>query len=292
MLLGLAALVLVAIPARLLAATINRTRDGLASRGAPQLAGRNHARAEFETAPEVSVNRWLIAGAALAAAAGLVMLSGPITDQPAYLRLFIAVVLALGIVNAVGVLVPLWWGRGLFRADISATFLPRYLLLVGVTALGSRALGLEPALLFALLGSVALARETPVAVRGQLAAVRASTLVALALVSWLVLGLLPAASGLVPTLAAEVLNTVVLTALGSAVLVLIPVGRTSGRSILAWSPSIWAGLAVTTFAIMFGVLAPTMDPQGAALIGAAAGVFAAVSVGAWAWQRFVSPSLS
>jgi hypothetical protein len=295
-LLAIAAVVLLAIPARLLAGTISRARGGRPLWHDAQLSGRNRARVEFETAPDVRVNRGLVAGAALAAAAALVMLSGPITDQPAYLRLFVAVVLALVLVNAVAILVPLWWGTRVLRVEMSVTFLPRYLLLVGVAALGSRILDLHPALLFGLLGSVAVAGGAGAAARGRLAAVRASSLVVLAVTGWLLLGILPAANGFTSTLAAEVVNTIVLAAIGSAVLVLIPIGSTSGRTILAWSPPVWAGLIVVAFSVLFGVLSPTFDAvrggSGTALVWTAAGAFAAVSVGAWAWQRFVSPSLN
>jgi len=291
-LLALAALLLLAIPARLLAGTVSRARNGHPLVAERHLAGRNRARVEYETAPELRLNRRLVAGAALVAAAALVMLSGPITDQPAYLRLFVAVIIALGIVNAIGVLVPLWWGRRVLRVEISPTFLPRYLLLVGVTALGSRLFGIEPALLFGLLGSVALAVGSNSVARGQLAAVRAGSLIALALVGWLLLGITSGAGGFLGTLTAEVLNALVLTASGSAALVMIPVGRTSGRSILAWSPWIWIGLTIGAFSVLFGVLSPSLAGGGSTLVWVAAGAFAAISVGAWAWQRYVSPALN
>lgn len=291
-LLALAALVLFAIPARLLAGTVSRARNGHPLVGERHYAGRNRARVEYETAPELRVNRRLVAGAGLVAAAALIMLSGPITDQPAYLRLFVAVIIALVVVNAVGVLVPLWWGRRVLRVDATPTFLPRYLLLVGVTALGSRLLGVEPALLFGLLGSVALAAGTNPVARGQLAAVRASSLVVLALLGWLLLGIASGAGGFLGALTAEVLNALVLTAAGSAVLVLMPVGRTSGRSVLIWSPWIWVALTITAFWVLFGVLSPTLNGGGSALVWIAACAFAAFSVGAWAWQRFVTPALN
>lgn len=291
-LLALAALVLVAIPARLLAGTISRARNGHPLWGEQRFAGRNRARIEYETAPDVRLNRRLIAGAALLAAAALVMLSGPIEDQPAYLRLFGAVLVALVLVNAVGMLVPLWWGRRVLRVRTSVTFLPRYLLLVAITALGSRLFGIEPAILFGLLGSVAIPAGLEPAVRGRLAAVRASSLVALAVIGWLVLGVLPEASGFLPALTAEVMNAVVLASLGSAVLVLIPIGTTSGRGILSWSPLGWTAITITAFTILFGVLSPRFDVGGSLLAWVAAGSFAAFSVGAWAWQRFVSPALN
>ena len=294
-LLALGAVLLLAIPARLLAGTISLSRGSRLLWAGAMIAGRNRRREEFETAPSMRLNRWLVGGAALVAAATLVMLSGPVADRPAYLRLLVAVIIALAVVNAVGSLVPLWWSSRVLKLKASVTFLPRYLLLVAVTALGSRLLEIHPALIFGILGSVAVATDSTVVRHGQLAVVRAGSLIVLAVVGWLILGALPSADGFLSTLGAEIANSVVLAAIGSAVLMLIPIGNTCGRSILAWSPPIWAGLTVVAFTILFGVLSPVVDLwQGGGsvtLLWVAASAFAALSVGAWSWQRFVVPTL-
>jgi len=293
-LLALGAVLLLAVPSRLLAGTISRARGGRPLWNGTSIAGRNRARDEFETAPTVQWNRWLLGGAALVAAATLVMLSGPVMSQPAYLRLLLAVVIALVLVNLTAAFVPLWWGSRILRIDATLTFLPRYLVLVAVAAIGSRVLDIQPALLFGLLGSLSAAVGATALQRGQLAAVRAGSLIALAMVGWVVLGVLPGASGFGANLIAEVVNTVVLASVGSAVLVLVPLGRTSGRSVLSWSPPVWAGLMVAAFTLLFAVLAPVVDGWQHAgtvpLLWVAAGVFAALSGGAWAWQRFVAPA--
>jgi hypothetical protein len=294
-LLALGVVLLLAVPARLLAGTISRARGGRPLWHGAAITGRNHSGEEFQTAPSVRLHRGLAGAAALVTAATLVMLSGPVLDRPAYLRLLIATILGLLVVNAVGALVPLWWSSRVLRVPASVTFLPRYLLLVGAAALASRVFGIHPALLFALLGSVQIgAGQTP-ARRGQLAAVRAGGLIALAVAGWLLLGALPAADGFLAALGRESANIVVLAAAGSAALVLIPLGKTSGRSILAGSPPAWAGLTVLAFTVMFAVLSPTALPWPGAgtptLLWVATWAFAAVGVGSWAWQRFVLPSL-
>ena len=294
-LLALGCLLLLAIPARLLSGTITRARAGRPLWSGTPISGRNHPRDDFERAPTVLVNRWLLVGAALLAAATLVMLSGPIGSRPAYLRLLAAVMIALLLVNAAGALVPRWWSRRVLGLGASVTFLPRYLLLVGVMALASRVFEVHPALLFGLLGSVTIAADVRPERRGQLAAVRAGSLILLAVVGWLLLGVLPQAAGFAGAFGAEVANSVVLAAIGSAAIVLVPLGSTSGRSILAWSPPVWAGLTVLAFTIMFAVLSPTMTigrgDGTSTLLWVSAGVFAALSTGAWAWQRFVSPAV-
>jgi len=294
-LLTLGALGLLVVPARLLAGTVARARNGRPLFNRHRFSGRNRAGEEFEVAPTVRLNRWVVGGGAILAAAALVLLSGPVTSAPAYLRLLLAVVLALGVVNAVATLVPQWWGSRALHVEVDVTFLPRYLLLVAVTALGSRAFDLHPALLFGLLGSVVVTQGPVAGQRGRLAAIRAGSLLALGLVALLLVGVLPPADTFVSALAAEFANTIVLASIGSAVLVLIPVGSTSGRSILAWSPPIWAALAVPAFLTLFVLLSPMLPRwQGdgtATLLWVVAAAFAAVSVAVWAWQRWVLPAL-
>ncbi|WP_104167133.1 Ig-like domain-containing protein [Cryobacterium sp. N22] len=292
-LLTLGALLLLVVPARLLAGTITRARDGRPVFRGHRLAGRNRAGEEFEVAPTLRVNRWVAYGGTVVAAAVFVLLSGPVSATPAYLRLLLAVALALVIVNTVATLVPQWWGSRALHIEVTTTILPRYLAVVAVTALASRLFELQPALLFGLLGSVVVGAGPGAAQRGQLAAIRAGSLFALGLAALLIVGTLPTADGFLSTLAAEVANTVVLASIGSAVLVLIPIGNTSGRSILAWSPPIWAALTVPAFLTLFTLLSPMLPrwtgTGSAVLLWVAAAGFAVVSVAAWAWQRFVLP---
>ncbi|MBX0299642.1 hypothetical protein K2F54_06595 [Cryobacterium sp. 1639] len=294
-LLTLGALLLLVIPARLLAGTVSKARDGRPVFGGHHLSGRNHPREDFEVAPTVNLSRSVIAGAALVTAAVFVLLSGPVAGTPNYLRLVLAVILALAVVNAVATLVPQWWGSRALHLDVTTTVLPRYLVLVAITALGSRAFELHPALLFGLLGSIVVGNGPLAAQKGQLAAVRAGSLLALGLAGLVVVGTLPAADGFFSSLAAEFVNTVVLASIGSAVLVLIPVGSTSGRSILAWSPPVWAALALPAFLALFVLLSPTFAGWAGdgtvRLLWVAAVGFAGVSLAIWAWQRFVAPAL-
>ncbi|WP_166787869.1 Ig-like domain-containing protein [Cryobacterium adonitolivorans] len=292
--LTLGALLLLVVPARLLAGTVTRARNGRPVFRGHRLAGRNRAGEEFDVAPTLLVNRWVVYGGTVAAAAVLVLLSGPVSATPAYLRLLLAVTLALVVVNAVATLVPQWWGSRALHVDVTTTILPRYLAFVAVTALASRLFELQPALLFGLLGSVVVGSGPGAAQRGQLAAIRAGSLFGLGLAALLVVGTLPVADGFLSALAAEVANTVVLASIGSAVLVLIPIGNTSGRSILAWSPPIWAALTVPAFLTLFTLLSPMLPRwtgNGTAmLLWFVAVGFAVLSVTAWAWQRFVLPT--
>jgi len=299
--LALGALLLIALPLRMLAGTISRTRGGRPLWSGPTLAGRNRVREEFEVAPTVRLNRWLRGGAALLAAATFVMLSGPVVDQPAYLRLLLAVIIGLILVNSVAILVPLWWSSRVLGLRGAVRFLPRYLLLIAAAAIASRTLDVHPALLFGLLGSVSLLAKTAAdgasptpAQRGQLAAVRVGCLTVFAVLAWSLGALLPVASDFATSLAAETVNTIVLAAIGGAVLILVPIGHTSGRSILAWSPPIWTGLTIVAYGILFAALAPAIDQLQSSGSGTVlwivAASFAVLCASAWVWQRFVTPA--
>jgi outer membrane biosynthesis protein TonB len=294
-LLTLGALILLIIPARLLAGTISRARGGKPLVSGHRFAGRNHPHEDFEVPPTVHLARPVVAAAALLAGAVFVLLSGPVTGTPNYLRLFLAVVLALAVVNAVGILIPRWWGSRAQHLDVSASVLPRYLVVVALTALASRALELEPALIFGLLGSIVVRTGPLAAERGQLAAVRAGSLLLLGLGGLAVSGALSASGGAVAALTTEFVNTVVLASVGSAVLVLIPIGNTSGRSVLAWSPPVWAALAVPAYLTLFVLLSPTIAGWSGTgtvtTLWVAAAVFAGLSVALWAWQRYVVPAI-
>ena len=297
--LALGALLLIALPLRMLAGTISRTRGGRPLWSAPTLTGRNREREEYEVAPTVRLNRWLRGGAALVAAATFVMLSGPVVDQPAYLRLLVAVIIGLILVNGVAILVPLWWSSRVLGLRGAVRFLPRYLLLIAAAAIASRIFDVHPAVLFGLLGSVSLLAKTDAgapptpAQRGQLAAVRVGALTVFAVLAWSIGALLPAASDFATSLVAETVNTIVLAAIGGAVMILVPIGHASGRSILAWSPPIWTGLTVLAYGILFAALAPAIDQLQTSGSGTVlwiiAATFAALCASAWVWQRFVTP---
>ncbi|MFT2815678.1 hypothetical protein [Leifsonia sp. A12D58] len=304
-----AVLLLLVVPALLLSSTITRARGGKPLWRTAKLSGRNRAAVEFETAPTLRISRPLSQGAAVVAAAAFIVMSGPIADQPAYLRLLIGAILAVALVNAVSVFVPLWWSSRVLNVSATYKFMPGSLFIVGAAALASRYIDLNPAFLFGLLFGItvgataaesdamadAAARARELATRGRLAAVRAASLIILAVVGWLILPLLPPSTSLLATFSAEFVNIVVLTSLGSAAVLLAPLTRTSGRSLLAWSPPIWAGLAVSTLTVLFVSMTPVFAAANASgtatVVWLSAIGFALVSVCIWGWYTYIAPIL-
>lgn len=312
-LLALAALLLLALPARLLAATIARGRAARAAEGAAprergSIFGRNRSRAELgeadallggrpddtaATTAEPSRPVWLAPLTGIVAAA-LVTLSTSITDPGAYLRLLVAVVVAIALVNAVWVLAARGLARQLHRPVPPVAVRPGLLVLVAVAALGSRLFGLEPALLFGLVLGVAIAPEVGRIVRGRIAAVQISATAALGVLAWLLTGILPAPTGGVSAFLLEGANALAQVGIGSSAIALLPVGGLAGRAIFQWSRLLWTGMSLVVYTLLFALLLPvaSLVEAGSGLIVAtiAALVFAVISVSVWLWQRYVEPA--
>ena len=329
--LAVAALLLLVLPARLLTAGIARGRssrtDG--SRRA-SLFGRNRPRSEVSDAsalfggsagsaryalsagsamsagsasiggtsasPDPSDRRPLWLGlAVMAGAAVLVTLSTPVSDPAAYLRVLLAVTIAIAAVNALWVLA----GRGLAPhlglAVPRVTVRPGMLTIVAVAALGSRLLGLSPALLFALVLGLALAPHAGRVRRGRIAAVQVSAVAALGVIAWLTVGLLPSPTGALTAFLMETANALAMVGIGSASILLLPLGGLPGRAIAQWSRWLWGGLSVVVYTVLFALLLPvaSLVENGIGIlvvVGVAAG-FAAASLVVWLWRRYVAPAL-
>jgi hypothetical protein len=172
---------------------------------------------------------------------------------------------------------------------------PGLLAVVAVTAIGSRILGLSPALLFGLVLGVALGPHAGRVRRGRIAAVQVSAVAALGVIAWLTVGLLAAPTGAFSAFLIEFANAVALVGIGSSAIALLPVAGLAGRSIAQWSRWLWAGLTLVVYTMLFALLLPVASlvetGAGTALIMLAAFAFAAFSVSVWLWERYVAPAL-
>ncbi|RFA09776.1 hypothetical protein B7R54_11600 [Subtercola boreus] len=297
---ALAALLLVAAPARLMAGAVSVATHARAKRRGTRLTGRNRPRAEYDRAPELSVNPWLLASVAVVAAAAIGMLSGPVENQPAYLRLLAAICLAFALLNAVSLLVPRFLGLRMLGVRSVVTFAPRYLVLAVIASLVSRVFTIEPALLFGLVLAIGCVDGVSQRIRGQFAMLHLLSLLVLGGVAWTTISLLPDLNSPFGAFTTETLNTLVLGSFGAAAVLVLPFGRLSGRALFTWSRPAWLATALGSFTLLAAVVAPAVAP-GSGLIAAPAPAvlplllvavgFAAVSLSVWAWLRFVAPSL-
>ncbi|MGD8167746.1 hypothetical protein ACEXOS_011040 [Herbiconiux sp. P16] len=306
------ALLLVALPARLLAGTMETVaaRDGarpgrgpVAGRMLAALLGRNRSRHEYDRAPELRISPRVTAGAAVLAAAAIVTLSGPVENQPAYLRLFLAVVAALGLVNLFATVLPARIASLAFGITSTVRLRPALLLIAAGLALVSRLADLEPSLVFGLVAGLVVAdsagTDPPRAVEptapGKLATLQVLALGVLGAVAWLASGALGDQTGSADILLAayaEFLHVVVLASFGATSVLLLPIGRSAGRRLLAWSPATWLLLAVASFTALAMLFVPALARAAAdgrlVVLLVAVIAFAAISVSAWAWTRFVA----
>ncbi|MGH1549046.1 Ig-like domain-containing protein [Leifsonia poae] len=324
--LAIAALLLLVLPARLLAAALARGRRERGRRGTRgSVFGRNRPRADVSDASalfgsgsasargaEREASDAVASGAAASATAStgisgwttaavgaatvlLVSLSAPVSEAGAYPGVLLAIALAVAVINAVWVLA----GRGLAtHLHLPAPRLvlrPGMLVVVAVAALGSRVLGLSPALLFALVLGLAMGPHAGRVRRGRISAVQVSAVAALGVLAWLAVGALPAATTPFTAFLAEFVNVLALAGIGSAAVALLPVGGLAGRAIAKWSRWLWGGLSLVVYTVLFALLLPvaSLVEHGVGVIvivGVAVG-FAAASVAFWLWERYVVPAL-
>jgi hypothetical protein len=293
---GVIALLLV--PARLLANLV-AARFSVARRhghGISHFTGRNRSAAEFERAPELpSPGVWVTGVFGIVMTAILVMLANPIEGQPGYLRLLIASVIALLLVNAAGTLVPVvlarWWKAGPATIKLA----PRYLIAVAAASALSRALELQPAILFGLVFTVSLVSVIGAELRGKVAIARIAAVFSVGVVGWIATGLIGQPSGFWGALGSEIAGITAMVGVGSAAIMLIPLGQLSGRAIYSWSKPLWMAVTLVMFTALFLQLGPVIDSwQGgvAATVAVLLAVgFGAVSLSLWLWRRYVQPAL-
>jgi len=125
--------------------------------------------------------------------------------------------------------------------------------------------------------------------------VQVSAVAALGVVAWLAVGLLPTPSTPLAAFVAAFVNVLALTGIGSAAVMLLPIGGLAGRAIARWSRWLWGGLSLVVYTVLFALLLPvaSLVERGVGVIvivGVAVG-FAAASVAFWLWERYVAPAL-
>ncbi len=312
------ALVLVALPARLLTGALETAVAGIdprspgAIRAPPvgasarmrralgSLLGRNRNRheREYDRAPDVTITPGVKVAAGLLATAAVVTLSEPVLGQPAYLRLFVAVTAAVVVVNLAATLLPRMLVRRVFGIASTVRLQPSLLLITAAFAVVSRVGDIQPALVFGLVGAVTVSASLGRADRGRLSAVRVICLLVTGAAGWIFAGAISpaAASPASPELWSSALlefgNVVAMSSFGAAAVLVLPFGGAAGRRLLDWSPATWVLLTVTSFAAFAMLFVPGIvaaSAQGALLVpGIAVAAFAAVSLSVWAWMRFVA----
>ncbi|MEO7121629.1 MAG: hypothetical protein ABIY53_00580 [Lacisediminihabitans sp.] len=284
-LLALGFLLLIALPLRLIASTLR----GRLHLPRAQFTGRNRGAPEPDDSPPT--NPWLAGAVPLAAAAGLIVLTVGINGEVRFLRLLAAVGIGLVLLNVVGVAIATRVTGRLQSVSGRLRFLPTLLFAAAATALFSRLAGIDPPVVVGVLIGVGFARSIPVRTRGIANLTEVGVLVLLAMIGWFARQSLRPLEGFWGNLLLETLATLCLAGLGSAVMLMLPLGRLPGRVLLEWSPVVWAVstavVATLAWAIALGGTAVNFPVLGAFLVAAG---FTVLSVAVWTWVRYVEPA--
>lgn len=291
LMLAAVAILLLLVPARMLATTV-AGRRGFSLPVA--LTGRNRVPTHDDPVP-VLPTPGAIATVVLAVvtASGIVLFANPVHGQPEYLRVFLASIAALALLNLVASRVPGIVARRL-SVDVHAALAPRLLLPVVAVALCSRLLDLQPALLFGVVCTVTVVSGTR-ASRGALALIRIGAVFVFGVIAWLASTMIGSPTGFAESLLVEIVNIAAMAGIGSAAVLLVPLGRLDGRALLVWSRPAWFAAAVVVLTVLFALLAPVVDvwensPD--ALVGVLVAVgFGALGTAVWVWRRLVQPNL-
>ncbi len=281
-------ILLVALPLRLLLMTLR----GRIRRPSMRLLGRNRGPDDELTAAvqPKPVNPWLAGAIPLAIAVLFIVMSAGLNNEVRYLRLVVAVGIGLSVLNVVGVAAATRLGALSQGISGRLRFLPMLLVAAALAAPLSRWTGLQPPVVVGVLIGIGFTGRVPVRRRALVNLTEIGAVMLLAVAAWLFHGWLGPVDGFWASALSEMLATVALAGLGSAIVLVLPVATLPGRVLLEWSLPIWL---VTTAIVSVIVSAVILGGAGAnfPVIGslAVATAFAALSLAVWAWMRFVEP---
>lgn len=167
-------------------------------------------------------------------------------------------------------------------------------LLIGVACvLVSRVTDFQPGYLYGLLIGIVFARELSAADEGRATALGACLMLAVALVSWLALGVLPDGDGFGLVVARMSLAALMVAGLEGVVFGLLPMRFLPGEPLYAWNRLLWGALlAIGAFAFFHVLINPSSgylsDTSRTPLFTVVALLvgFSLISVAFWAWFRF------
>lgn len=250
-------LLFVAIPAELLHATVRENYHRF-----PRLRGSWRDRFDrWGAALQARLGRTGSVVAVIAVVAGLSALVDPNAGFTAStLRLWLAIAIALFVVNVLGGLALRAAARRWFDVEVAPRILPGAILLTAATVLLSRLFGVAPGLLFGLVLGVQLARELRKDESGRLSAFVTTVLLAFGIGAWMLYGASVALGspdpGFAELLWREALVAITVEALTSLAIAIIPIMFLDGRSIWQWSRLAWAGLAAVIAVAFVTIIVP------------------------------------
>jgi len=279
LLLGLGFVLLIGLPLRLLAQVM---------RGRLQWRFWRHRERSEDEAPLLSP--WTTAAIALGSAVLLAALAGGIQGEVRYLRLVVAIGIALVVLNGLAVATATRLTSRALGSPAGLRLVPLFLVVAALTALVSRTGGIQPPIIVGVVIAAAFAAGFGTRSRGIVSVVQLGAVAVTGCLAWVGHSALGPQVGFWASLLSETLAAAAIAGLGSLMLLLLPVAGMPGRYVFDWSPLAWGGTAIVgaSLAAALIALSPTF-PLGAFVLGCA--IFAAVCVATWGWLTYVQPQL-
>ncbi|MGL4340178.1 MAG: hypothetical protein ACRCSP_07135 [Rhodoglobus sp.] len=278
---GAGFILLIAVPLRLLF-------SALRERFPRHYFARDHSRLNNSEKPLLRPRTIFIG--TLGAAVALAALAGGIQAEVRYLRLVMALGLALVLLNVLAVAVT---GAVMSRrlgSPARFRLVPFFLAIAALTALFSRSGGIQPPFIVGVVMTAAFASQVADRSRGIVALGQLVVTVALGVGAWLAHSMIGPVDGFLPSLLSESLAGLCIAALGSAVVLALPVSGMPGRLIFEWSRTAWAVLAFVA-ATMTGVIIIGGAKFPVPLLIGVTLASATLCLALWAWIRMVRPAL-
>ncbi len=287
-------LLLVAFPAELLDSTISGNYDRVFGWTAP-IKRRLERFKKFVAG--IKINRWASVFGITALAALILGFADPgFAFNGSSLRLWIAIIVSLLLVNVVVSAVVMRVARRSWSIESTLDPMPATLLLVALSVIVSRAIGIQPGFLFGVVLGVNFAVELGKRRDAVLALVGIGVTIVVGIVAWLGYTALAVSDGANPgfwhLLIQECLSATTIEALATMTVSLLPLKFLDGRTLFDWNKWVWAGAYAVALVILIVVIVPLSDNWGtmsAPLVGW--GVFfagfAVLALGIWAVFRYL-----
>lgn len=279
LLLGLGFVVLIGLPLRLLAQVMQG-----------RVQWRFWRRRERDEDEAPLLGPWTTAAVALGASAVLAALAGGVQGEVRYLRLVVAIAIALVALNGLAVALTTRLTSRALGHRSGIRLIPLFLVVAAITALVSRTGGIQPPIIVGVVIAAAFGSGFGARAKGVVSLAQLAAVTVIGCLAWVAHSALGPQVGFWGALLSETLAAAAIAGLGSLMLLLLPVAGMPGRYVFDWSPLAWGGAALVgaSLAAALVALSPTF-PLGAFVVGCA--LFAAVCVATWAWLTYVHPQL-
>ncbi|MCU1439534.1 MAG: hypothetical protein JWP85_531 [Rhodoglobus sp.] len=293
-LIAAAFLLLVAFPAELLESTVRANYDRVFGWVAPikrRLGRIGHA------IKRIPVNTWVATVGIIALTALILGFSDPgFGFNGSSVRLWIALVVSIVLLNVVLSTIVMSVAKRKFSAPGTLVPMPAALILVVLSVLISRIIGIQPGFLFGVVLGVAFAIELKKRQDALLVLLGIGLSLVIGVAAWLGYTALATSGAAEPgfwhLLAQETLAATTVEALATMTVALLPLTFLDGKTLFEWNKWVWAGTYIVAIVAFVVVILPLSDNWGqmsAPLLGWGAffAGFAVLAVGIWAVFRFM-----